>query len=55
MPVIINEVTTQITPEPVPTTSAHAPQSATPVTMPEYELLNTLNIIQERQARLQID
>jgi len=55
MSVIINEVVTQVTPEPVPGTSAQAPQSATPVTLPEYELLQTLNLIQERQARLQID
>jgi hypothetical protein len=55
MPVIINEVITQVSPESVPASSAQAPQSATPVSQPEYELLNTLNLIQERQARLQID
>ena len=55
MPVIINEVITQVTPETVPVTSAQAPQSATPVTTAEYELLQTLNLIQERQARLHID
>ena len=55
MPVIINEVITQVTPEPVPNTSAQSLQSATPVTQPEYELLYTLNLIQERHARLQID
>lgn len=55
MPVIINEVVTQVTPESVPSTSSQSPQSAAPVTLPEYELLSTLNLIQERQARLQID
>jgi hypothetical protein len=55
MPVIINEVLTQVSPESVPASSTQAPQGATPVTQPEYELLNTLNLIQERQARLQID
>ncbi|ACE84862.1 hypothetical protein [Cellvibrio japonicus] len=55
MPVVINEVVTDITPEPVPAIHAQAPQGATPVTQPEYELLQTLNLIQERQARLQFD
>jgi hypothetical protein len=55
MPVVINEVVTQVTPEVVPATSAQAPQTITPVTQPEYELLQTLNLIQERQARLQFD
>lgn len=55
MPVIVNEVITQVTPEVVPATTAQAPQTSTPVSLPEYELLQTLNLIQERQARLQFD
>jgi hypothetical protein len=55
MPVIVNEVVSQVTPEVVPVSTDQAPQSASPVTAPENELLIMLNLIQERQARLQID
>ncbi len=55
MPVVVNETVVELHPEPVPETSSQSPQSATPVTMPEFELLKVLNLIQERQARLQFD
>jgi hypothetical protein len=55
MPVIINEVVSQVIPEVTPITTSDSVQSATPVTAPEYEMLSVLNLIQERQARLKID
>jgi hypothetical protein len=55
MPVIVNEVVSQVTPEVTPSTSSESVQSATPVTAPEYEMLSMLNLINERQARLSID
>ncbi len=55
MPVFINEVITEVTPAVVPAATARPAQEAMPVTAPEYELVQTLSVMSERQARLQFD
>lgn len=55
MPVFINEVVTEVSPDVVPPATQQPKQEAMPVTRPEYELVSTLSLLDERQARLQFD
>lgn len=55
MPVFINEVTAEVPQSPVPEVQSKAPQEQSPVTQPEYELLKSLSLIEERRQRLEYD
>ncbi len=55
MPVFINEMITEAAPEVVPSSTQQPAQEAMPVSQPEYELVQTLNLMSERQARLRFD
>lgn len=55
MPVFINEVIAEVPAAPVPDTHSQAPQQQTTLPPSEYELLQTLNIIEERRQRLLFD
>lgn len=55
MPVFINEVSAEIPQAPIAETQSQAPQEQTPVTQPEYEFMQNLNLIKERQQRLEFD
>ena len=55
MPVFINEVTAEIPQPVVPEVQSEAPQERSPVTLPEYEFLKSLNLIEERRQRLEYD
>jgi len=55
MPVFINEMITEVTPATVPQTTQQPAQGTMPLSPPEYEMVKMLNLINERQARLQFD
>jgi hypothetical protein len=55
MPIVINEVITEVSPSVVPAATAQPMEERMPVSPPEYELIQTLSIVAERQARLQFD
>lgn len=55
MPVFINEMIAEVTPSVVPQTTQQPAQASMPLSPPEYELVKMLNLINERQARLQFD
>lgn len=55
MPVFINEVITEVAPSVVPQATQQPAQAATPLAQSEYELVQTLSVLSERQARLQFD
>lgn len=55
MPVFINEVSVEV-PQPVVTeTQSEAAEDRMPVSMPEFTLLQTLTLLEERRQRLQFD
>ncbi len=55
MPVFINEVTAEVPQAPVADVQSKPIQERMPVTEPEYQLLQTLNLIEERRQRLEFD
>lgn len=55
MPILINEMTTEIAPAIVPASEAKPLAENMSVQEPEYELLQTLQLIEERRLRLQFD
>ncbi|MGD8587492.1 MAG: hypothetical protein PVG22_01535 [Chromatiales bacterium] len=55
MPILINEVTAEVPQPPVPKIDSHAVSEAVPLSQPEYEFLQTLDLIEERRARLEFD
>jgi hypothetical protein len=55
MPVIINEMVTEIAPAVVPATTAQPVAESMSISQPEYELVQTISIMNERLARLQFD
>lgn len=55
MPVFINEMITEAIPAPVPQPTQQAEQSAMPLSPSETEMVKVLNLMNERQARLQFD
>ena len=55
MPVFINEVNAEVPQAVVPESKAHAKEEQVNVSLPEYEFLQTLKIIEERQQRLEFD
>lgn len=55
MPVFINEMITEVAPTVVPAATQQPAQEAMPVSPAEYELVQTLNLMSERQARLRFD
>ncbi len=55
MPVVINEMITEMAPTVVPAATQAPAQTAAPLAQPEFELVQTLSILRERQARLQFD
>ena len=55
MPVFINEVVAEVPPAPVPETQSQPPQQQTALPASEYELLQSLNIIEQRRERLLFD
>ena len=55
MPVFINEVITDAVPNVVPPSTQQPAQEAMPISRPEYELMSTLSLLNERQTRLQFD
>jgi hypothetical protein len=55
MPVIINEMVTEIGPQVVPAATAQPVSESMPVSQPEFELVQTISIMNERVARLQFD
>lgn len=55
MPVFINEVITEVPQSTSNREEVRAPESATPVSSPEYDLLDMLKLNEERQQRLKFD
>ena len=55
MPVIINEMVTEVSPAVVPAAIAQPVSESMPVSQPEFELVQTISIMNERIARLQFD
>lgn len=55
MPILINEVVTEVEPGVTTPHESQPPQSRTPVSGVEFDLLKTLALIEERKARLTID
>ncbi|HWV14434.1 MAG TPA: hypothetical protein VN030_03300 [Cellvibrio sp.] len=55
MPVFINEMITETIPAPVPQPTQQAEQSSMPLSPSENEMIKVLQLMQERQARLQFD
>lgn len=55
MPVFINEITAEVPQGPVPEVQSEATQELSTVTLPEYEFLQSLNLIEERRQRLEFD
>lgn len=55
MPVFINEVSAEIPQPPVPQVQAQPLEDRVSVSQPEYELMLTLSIIEERKQRLDFD
>ncbi len=55
MPVFINELITDVPQGTEGQGEAPARENSLPVSPPEYELLDTLKLIEERQQRLEFD
>ena len=55
MPVFINEVIAEIPQPVVPNADSKPVEERMPVSEPEYQLMQTLSLIEERQQRLQFD
>jgi hypothetical protein len=55
MPVFINEVTAEVPQAQVPEVDAQAPETRSQVSQPEYEILATMNLLEERRQRLEFD
>lgn len=55
MPVIISEVITEVPQEVVPENQSVSVESSMPVSQPEFEFMQTLALLEERQQRLRFD
>jgi len=55
MPVFINEVSVEVPQPVVPETQSQPVEDRMPVTLPEFTLLQTLALLEERRQRLQFD
>lgn len=55
MPILINEVLAEVEPVRVPTGEAPPPPESTPLAQTEFELVQTLALIEERRRRLLVD
>lgn len=55
MPVFINEVIAEVSQPVVQRTQADAAEDRMPASEPEYEFMQTLTLLEERQQRLQFD
>lgn len=55
MPVIINEMVTEVSPTVVPAATAQPVAESMPISPPEFELIQTISVMNERLARLQFD
>ncbi|HWK55469.1 MAG TPA: hypothetical protein VNR18_13915 [Hyphomicrobiales bacterium] len=55
MPILINELVTTVPDNPVPQMQANPMQDRVPVTQPEYEVIKTLDLLEERRQRLEFD
>ncbi len=54
MPVFINEVSVEV-PQVVPETQSQSVEDRMPLSAPEFTLLQTLALLEERRQRLQFD
>ena len=55
MPVFINEVIAEVPQAVVPETQTAPVEDRMPISDAEYELMQTLSLLEERQQRLQFD
>lgn len=55
MPVLINEVVVEVTENVVPETEAHPQAQQVPLSLAEFEMAQTLALLEQRRERLKID
>jgi hypothetical protein len=55
MPVLINEVMAEVTETVVPESEAHPPALQVPLSLAEFEMAQTLALLEQRRDRLEID
>lgn len=55
MPIFIDEVSAEVSQTVVPQVESQPLEDRTPVVQPQFELLKTLNLIEERKKRLEFD
>ncbi len=55
MPVLINEVVAEVEPAVVPESQAEPDEQRVPLSSAEFEIMQTLAIIEQRRERLMVD